>query len=195
MRLQSVVLLIVLLVTTTRAFLPAFSGVKRSFSIQMLSGNIKKSVQNAMIPVVVFWGTAFPSWAEMMPAPWSEGVKYEVVTKAPTDALRPKVGEQVAIRFKGSFKGNTFDDTFSTEQPYFYRCGVGLIVKGLDDAVANMQVGDRYKLTFGGSLGFGEKGKPSAPGKPRIPPNAEINYEVELVEIPGTQEEMIADYE
>lgn len=156
---------------------------------------MKKSVQKAMIPMVVSFGLALPSWAEMIPAPWSEGVKYEVVKKAPKDSLRPKVGEQVAIRFKGSYKGNSFDDTFSTDQPYFYRCGVGLIVKGLDDAVANMQVGDRYKLSFGGSLAFGEKGKPSAPGKPRIPPNAEIDYEVELVEIPGTQEEMIADYD
>ena len=33
--------------------------------------------------------------------------------------------------------------------------------------------GDRLKLKFGGELAFGEKGKQSAPGKPRIPPNSE----------------------
>ena len=42
-----------------------------------------------------------------------------------------------------------------------------------------MKVGDRWKLSFGGSLGF-ENGKPSAPGKPRIPPNADIDYEVHI---------------
>lgn len=62
----------------------------------------------------------------------------------------------------------------------YHRAGVGLIVKGLDDAVVNMHVGDRYHLVFGGDLAFGEKGKPSAPGKPRIPPNAAIDYEVLL---------------
>ena len=53
-----------------------------------------------------------------------------------------------------------------------------MILKGLDDAVANMHVGDRYHVTFGGDLAFGAKGRPSAPGKPRIPPNAEVDYEV-----------------
>jgi hypothetical protein len=40
-------------------------------------------------------------------------------------------------------------------------------------------------LKFGGEYAFGSKGKPSAPGKPRIPPNADVEYEVELVELPG----------
>ena len=51
-------------------------------------------------------------------------------------------------------------------------------MKGLDDAVTHMKIGDRWKLSFGGDLAFGSKGKPSAPGKPRIPPNAVVDYEV-----------------
>ena len=70
-----------------------------------------------------------------------------------------------------------------------------MIVKGLDDAIPNMSVGDRWKLSFGGDLAFGEKGKPSAPGRPRIPPNAVIDYEVELEDIPGAGDDFIADYE
>ena len=101
----------------------------------------------------------------------------------------------MAIRFKGSYKGNVFDDTFATESPYFYRCGVGSILKGLDDTVATMHVGDRYILQFGGDLAFGEKGRPSAPGKPRIPPNAIVDYEVELEALPGTDDDFIADVE
>ena len=59
--------------------------------------------------------------ADLVPAPWSAGVQYEVIKQAPADALQPKVGDLVAIRFRGSYKGNDFDDTFKTEQPYFYR--------------------------------------------------------------------------
>lgn len=44
--------------------------------------------------------------------------------------------------------------------------------------MVNMHVGDRFHVTFGGDLAFGEKGRPSAPGKPRIPPNAAVDYEV-----------------
>jgi peptidylprolyl isomerase len=56
--------------------------------------------------------------------------------------------------------------------------GVGSIVKGLDDAVLHMRTGDKVRLEFGGDLAFGDKGRPAAPGKPRIPPNADISYEV-----------------
>jgi len=60
-------------------------------------------------------------WADMVPAPWSSDVQYEVLKQSPKDALQPKVGDLVAIRFKGSYKGSDFDDTFKTDQPYFYR--------------------------------------------------------------------------
>lgn len=73
------------------------------------------------------------------------------------------------------------------------RVGVGTVVKGLDDALPNMREGEKIHLTFGGDLAFGVKGKPSAPGKPRIPPNAEIDYVVQLVQVPGTGEDIIAD--
>lgn len=110
-------------------------------------------------------------------APWDSNVKYEVIQSAPKDSPKAKVGDLVAIRFRGDYKGQVFDDTFKTEEPYFYRAGVGQLVKGLDDAIVQMQVGDRWRLEFGGDLGFGSKGKPSSPGKARIPPNAVIDFE------------------
>jgi FKBP-type peptidyl-prolyl cis-trans isomerase len=73
---------------------------------------------------------------------------------------------------------------------YLFR--VGLVVKGLDTAVVNMHVGDRYKLTFGGDYAF-PGGRGSSAGKPRIPPGADIDYEVQLVELPGKGEDYIAD--
>ena len=69
---------------------------------------------------------------------------------------------------------------------------VGLVVKGLDTAVINMHVGDRYKLTFGGDYAF-PGGRGSSAGKPRIPPGADIDYEVQIIELPGKGEDMIAD--
>ena len=83
--------------------------------------------------------TSLPAQADFGATPWSPNIQYEVVKSAPNGDV-PKIGELVAIRFKGSFRGNVFDDTFSTDQPYFYRVGVGSILKGLDDTVTNMHV-------------------------------------------------------
>ena len=132
--------------------------------------------------------------AEKAPASWNSGIKVEVLkTGMSGDANKPKAGDLVEVRFKGSYKGNEFDNTYKTELPYTYRAGVGTVLPGLDETVVNMHVGDTLAVSFGGDLGFGAKGRPSGPGKPRIPPNAEIDYEETIERLPEIGEEFIAD--
>lgn len=134
--------------------------------------------------------------AEKAPSSWNSNIKVEVLKKGMTgDENKPKAGDLVEVRFKGAYKGNEFDNTYKTELPYTYRAGVGTVLPGLDETVVNMHVGDTLAVTFGGDLGFGQKGRPSAPGKPRIPPNAEVDYEVTLERLPGKGDEFIADTE
>jgi len=42
-----------------------------------------------------------------------------------------------------------------------------------------------------GELAFGKQGRPSSPGKPRIPADATIDFELEIVGIPGKEPELI----
>lgn len=158
-----------------------------------ISNNIKRNIASLSLGLGLVFSHSNEALAAMQQAPWDNQVSYEVIKSNP-NGLQPKVGELVAIRFKGSYKGTEFDNTFKTAEPYFYRAGVGLIVKGLDDAIPQMHVGEIYKLSFKGDRSF-EKGKPSSPGKPRIIPGAEIEYEVELTELPGAAEEFILDVE
>ena len=110
--------------------------------------------------------------AALTAAPWDNKVQYEVLQSGSGSA--PKVSDLVDIRFKGSFNGLKFDDTFKTEQPYTYRAGVGLLLPGIDNAVVHMKVGDKYHLVFSGDNSF-INGRPSAPGIPRIPPGGELD--------------------
>ena len=71
---------------------------------------------------------------------------------------------------------------------------VGLLLPGIDNAVVNMHVGDKYHLVFSGENAF-KDGRKSAPGIPKIPPGGELDYELFLEEMPGTREEFIADVE
>ena len=68
--------------------------------------------------------------AALAPSSWDKEILVETLVAPKADAKVPKVGDMVAVRFKASFNGNTFDDTFKSDQPYFYRTGVGLILKG-----------------------------------------------------------------
>jgi FKBP-type peptidyl-prolyl cis-trans isomerase len=54
-----------------------------------------------------------------------------------------------------------------------------------------MRVGDRWIITIPTNLAFGPKGRPSSAGKPRIPGDAIIIFEVEMVGLPGKEQELI----
>ena len=62
--------------------------------------------------------------------------------------------------------------------PLTFKVGVGeIVVKGMDDAVADMRKGEKRTLIVPWWLGYGEQGKP-----PEIPPRTTLIYEVELVD-------------
>ena len=60
----------------------------------------------------------------------------------------PKIGELAAIRF-ASFQGETkIDDIFGTAEPYYTRVGSGGLIKGVEEVLPKMRVGDRWVLTI-----------------------------------------------
>ena len=46
-------------------------------------------------------------------------------------------------------------------------------------------------LALQGNLAFGPKGRPASAGKPRIQSNAEIVFDIEMVGLPGKEQELI----
>lgn len=120
----------------------------------------------------------------------SSGLQYKVLKPAPNGAV-PKVGDLIAIRFRGSFDGKVFDDITETPEPLYYRVGAGTLIKGIDEALSMMHFGETWSLKIPGSLGFGPKGRPASAGKPRIPANAELEYELSIVGFPGFEGDLI----
>jgi len=104
----------------------------------------------------------------------------------------PDVGELAAIRFKATHSGGVvLDDIFDTPEPFYTRVGSGSLLRGVETVLPKMRVGDRWILSVPGELAFGKKGRPSSAGKPRVPPDAEITFEIEMVGLPGKEPELI----
>jgi len=104
---------------------------------------------------------------------------------------QPRVGELMGIRFK-AFAGKTkIDDIFDTPEPYYTRCGSGGLIKGVEEVLPMMKLGDRWELTVPSKLAFGSKGRSASAGRPRIPADIDVVFEVEVVALPGREPELI----
>jgi FKBP-type peptidyl-prolyl cis-trans isomerase len=105
------------------------------------------------------------------------GLKYEDV-KVGTGA-EAKAGDTVDVHYVGTLKdGKKFDSSRDRGKTFSFKLGAGKVIKGWDEGVAGMKVGGVRKLMIPPELGYGARGFP-----PVIPANADLNFEVELVQV------------
>mmetsp|Transcript_5842 Transcript_5842/g.13320 ORF Transcript_5842/g.13320 Transcript_5842/m.13320 type:complete len:193 (+) Transcript_5842:112-690(+) len=162
------------------------SRTSTSLSAQKTRTEFLRDIAAVGITAATTASFGLPAFADETTA---SGVK--IVVKKSGKGPEPDRGELAAIRF-ASFNGDIkIDDIFDTVEPYYTRIGSGGLIKGVEEVLPNMRVGDRWVLTIPGNLAFGPKGRPASAGKPRIGSNAEIVFDVEMVGLPGKEPELI----
>lgn len=76
--------------------------------------------------------------------------------------------------------GTIFDSSLKRGDPLQFKLGVGQVIKGWDQGVQGMCIGEKRKLTIPAHLGYGKRGAGSV-----IPPDSDLIFTVELVGIKG----------
>ena len=129
-------------------------------------------------PVDRHWTSIGPAWSNMMELTPDGGVKKEVVVEAPEGADSPPDGALVSVHYEGFLEksGKSFDSSYGRGEPLEFKLGVGQVIKGWDEGLPQMSVGQRAKLTVSSDYAYGEKGY-----LPVIPPDANLVFDIELI--------------
>jgi len=102
------------------------------------------------------------------------GLQYRVLAEG--SGRRPKAGDTVAVRYRGTLiDGTEFDSTPTGDEPATFP--VDRVIPGWTEALQLMQEGAKWQLFVPSELGYGRR------GMPRIPPHSVLIFEVELVAV------------
>lgn len=111
-------------------------------------------------------------------AHFSNSGLYWVVNKE-GEGDTPRSGTMISAHYEGRLLANNqkFDSSYDRGKPLKFEVGVGQVIKGWDQALANMKRGEKRTLIIPPKLGYGSQGAGGV-----IPPDAWLVFEVELVD-------------
>jgi peptidylprolyl isomerase len=99
-----------------------------------------------------------------------------VITKRSTGQA-PQSGETVVVNYTGLLgSGMKFDSSLDRGQPLKFKLGAGRVIKGWDEGIAKLRVGEQATLIIPPHLGYGARGAGGV-----IPPDATLIFIVELM--------------
>ncbi|XP_034598208.1 peptidyl-prolyl cis-trans isomerase FKBP15-1 isoform X2 [Setaria viridis] len=88
---------------------------------------------------------------------------------------------ELQIGVKGTLiDGSVFDSSYDRGDPFEFTLGNGQVIKGWDQGLLGMCVGEKRKLKIPAKMGYGERGSP-----PKIPGGATLIFDTELIAVNG----------
>ncbi|WP_309088642.1 FKBP-type peptidyl-prolyl cis-trans isomerase [Phenylobacterium sp.] len=118
------------------------------------------------------WNARRPGWKTT-----DSGLQYKVLKKAPASAPKPAPGATVTIHYTGTFiDGRKFDSSRDRGEPATFP--LGRLIKGWQEGVPMMRVGERWLFAIPADLAYGDRNR--AP----IPNGSALLFDIELIAIP-----------
>lgn len=103
------------------------------------------------------------------------GLRYKFIQKG--KGPKASNGKIVSVHYEGSLPGGqVFDSSYKRKQPIDFTLGIGQVIKGWEEGIALLQVGDKARFVIPSQLAYGSAGAGGV-----IPPDATLIFDVELM--------------
>ena len=104
-------------------------------------------------------------------------LQIETITEG--DGAVAESGTRVSVHYEGRLEdGEVFDASRPRGQPFAFTIGAGQVIRGWEQGVTGMKIGETRRLTIPPDLGYGAAGAGGV-----IPPNATLVFEIELLDV------------
>ena len=132
--------------------------------------------------------TPAPSPSSSAAVTTPSGLTYVVTRRG--EGRQPQKGETVLVHYTGTLSnGVKFDSSRDRGEPIAFKLGEGRVIKGWDEGVARLRVGDQAVLVIPPALGYGERNV----GNGLIPPNSTLIFVIEVADVkPTTLSELLS---
>ncbi len=107
----------------------------------------------------------------------ASGLTYIITERG--DGQQLKAGDTVTVNYTGLLtNGTKFDSSLDRDQTFSFQLGARKVIKGWDEGVQQLRVGDRATFIIPPQLAYGEKGAGGV-----IPPNATLIFIIEVISV------------
>jgi peptidylprolyl isomerase len=129
-------------------------------------------------PTVAIVQVPIPPLAER-PITMPNGLQYIQMMEGNGDI--PRSGQLVRVHYTGwlTSTGVKFDSSYDRNSTFSFTLGKGEVIRGWEEGVAMMRVGEKRRLIIPPELAYG------AQGNRTIPPNSSLTFDVELITVEG----------
>jgi FK506-binding protein 2 len=116
-------------------------------------------------------------------------LKTEILNPITEENCKSKAspGSKVSVHYTGWLlkTGKEFDSSVARNKPFEFKLGAGQVIKGWDEGVQGMCIGEKRRLFIPSGLGYGDRGAGGL-----IPPGASLVFDVELIGVKKSKKEL-----
>ena len=108
---------------------------------------------------------------------------FKITSSQLAGPTKPRSGDNIAVHYAGKFTdGNQFDSSYSRNRPFTFEIGKGNVIKCWEEAFMYLSKGMKAQIFCPSDYAYGSSGAGRI-----IPANADLIFDVELIDINPTE--------